>query len=377
MKSVLFISLMNGAPWGGSEELWFQTALYAAGNGYRVGCAFYEWPQKKERIDRLKTAGCQLYLFSNKGREKRTFFERMQYKVTKRRVKHYSRMLPFSEYDATVINLGYLEIISHYWKHFYQYAKNYTLLFHVHSDDDPVKPKRKELLRKWIIHAKHNLFASERTQRFLESQLSINIPNADILINPISFKAPDDLSPYPLLRNGNYVFIMLATLDARRKAQDNLIKALSTKKWKDRNWILHLYGGGESKQKLQQLIAENNLDEKVLLKGHTKDVKAALHDAHLLLQMTHIDAMPLAVVEAMAMAKPIVVSDVGDMPKWVEESKNGWVSADASVKLIDATLEKAWNERENWSAMGKQSFRLFKDRFPADPAVHFLEQVGI
>ena len=46
MKSVLFISLMNGAAWGGSEELWFQTALYAANNGYKVGCAFYEWPQK-------------------------------------------------------------------------------------------------------------------------------------------------------------------------------------------------------------------------------------------------------------------------------------------------------------------------------------------
>jgi hypothetical protein len=57
MKSVLFISLMNGGAWGGSEELWYQTALYAAKHGYRVGCAFYEWPQKSSRIEQLQKAG--------------------------------------------------------------------------------------------------------------------------------------------------------------------------------------------------------------------------------------------------------------------------------------------------------------------------------
>src|SRR5687767_973974 len=120
MKSVLFISLMNGSAWGGSEELWFQTALYAARNGYTVGCAFYEWPQKKERIDQLRKAGCTLYLFSNKGRQKRSLLERLQYKITKRKVRYFANHLPLAAYDLTVINLGYLEIIDHYWKGFYK-----------------------------------------------------------------------------------------------------------------------------------------------------------------------------------------------------------------------------------------------------------------
>ena len=40
------------------------------------------------------------------------------------------------------------------------------------------------------------------------------------------------------------------------------------------------------------------MEEKISLAGHTKDVKAALANAHLLLQMTHIDAMPLAVMDS-------------------------------------------------------------------------------
>jgi glycosyltransferase involved in cell wall biosynthesis len=105
------------------------------------------------------------------------------------------------------------------------------------------------------------------------------------------------------------------------------------------------------------------MQDKIVLKGHTKDVKGALEGAHLLLQMTHIDAMPLAVMEALAMAKPLLVSNVGDMPEWVKEGVNGWISENASVPLIDETLEKAWQSRDQWQAMGEASFRLFKESF--------------
>lgn len=372
----MFISLMNGGAWGGSEELWYQTALYAAKNGYKVGCAFYDWPEKKERADQLQQAGCELYLFSNKGRLKRNLAERLQYKLTKRSVRRYAQSLPLQAYDMTVINLGYLEIIDHYWKGFFPYVKNYSLLFHVHDEQDSIKPSRKALLRKWILHARHNLFASLRIKKFLERNLAIEVPHAATLINPITFTAPETKPVYPPLVEGDYLFIMLATLDARRKAQDNLIKALSSPKWKSRNWRLQLYGGGESEQKLKALITDLQLQDKVLLKGHTKDVKDALSEAHLLLQMTHIDAMPLAVIEALAMGKPVLVSDVGDMPEWVRENENGWISKNASVEEIDGTLEKAWQNRERWEEMGTASYRLFQEKFPAVPEQYLLNQLS-
>ena len=169
---------------------------------------------------------------------------------------------------------------------------------------------------------------------------------------------------------------MLASLDARRKAQDNLIKALSSQKWKERNWELYLYGSGEWENKLMELIDSNDMREKIILKGHTKDVKAALTGAHLLLQITNIDAMPLAVIEAMSMAKPLVVSHIGDMPKWVEEGKNGWISEDASVEQIDAIMEKAWQNKERWKEMGEASYQMFKEKFPEDVSAYFLNQVS-
>ncbi|MDQ3279639.1 MAG: glycosyltransferase family 4 protein [Bacteroidota bacterium] len=375
MKSILFMSLMNGGAWGGSEELWFQTALYAARHGYKVGCALYDWPQKAERIEQLRDAGCKLYIFKNRGNDKGSYLERLQHKINKRVVKWYAHRLPLSQYDRVVINLGYLEILDHYWKRFFYRLKNYTLLFHVYDDNDHVWEKRKGLLRQWLLRARHNLFASDRIKTYLEKEIGIKVPNADTLINPLCFNAPEERMPYPSLHNGNYLFVMLATLDTRRKAQDNQVKALSLPKWKERNWQLNLYGGGEDEQKLRAQVYAADMGNKITVAGHTKDVKGALKGAHLLLQMTHIDAMPLAVMEALAMGRPMAVSNVGDMPKWVLEDVNGWVGKNASVEGIDATLEKAWQARHHWEEMGKASFQIFKEKFPPVPEAYLLEQL--
>ena len=184
--------------------------------------------KRRNCIEQLKRAGCTLYLFSNKGRQKRSLKELLQYKLTKRRVRSLARFLPFDEYDITVINLGYLEIISHYWKTFHQYVHRYVLLFHVYNKSDAIKPKGKALLKKWMANSSLNLFASLRIKTFLEQELSMEIPKVATLFNPLTFTAPDQLIAYPELKNGNYIFVMLATLEVRRKAQDHLIKALSS-----------------------------------------------------------------------------------------------------------------------------------------------------
>ena len=98
-----------------------------------------------------------------------------------------------------------------------------------------------------------------------------------------------------------------------------------------------------------------------------------MQDAHLLLQLTHIDAMPLSVVEAMAMARPVVASRIGDMPLWVEQGRNGWISRNAQATEIDHTLELAWQQRASWPEMGRASFTIFREKFPGSPEKHFLD----
>lgn len=376
MPSIFFISLMNGAPWGGSEEIWYKTALYASQHGWKVGCAAYNWKEKNEKFKALENSGCLVYPIPNTGRKKRNLFERFQYKFTKNRQRKFCRALPLHHYDTVIFNLGGFEIYNRQWRTFYKRLKKYVLVFHNYDELKLLKGYKAAALREWISNSSINLFAAERIKIILEKQLAIFIHNAAVIINPITFLPPSGITSFPPLHNGSYIFAVIAALDTNRKAQNNLIEALSSQKWKERNWMLYLFGEGDDKQKLQKLIDKNQNGDKIFLKGQTQDVKTALQNAHLVLQLTHRDAMPISVVEAMAMSKPVVVTRIGDMPLWVAQNLNGWISKNALPEEIDKILEIAWNKKEQWEEMGKKSFEVFSKKFPSSVEEYFLQQLN-
>lgn len=375
MPSVFFISLMAGSAWGGSEELWYRTALLAQSRGWKVGCSVYYWADKEKKMQVLDDAGAAIYYFPNKGRTKKNLLERVQNKISKWKIKKVIADLPVDEYDIVVVNQGAFENTTPAWRDFYKRLDRYVVLYHNYKEHEVLKGIKKAAVQNWISHAQANLFASRRIIEILQQNSGINIVNDEILLNPISFPLPSDASPFPPLQSGQYRFIVLAALELWRKAQDNLIKALSSQKWKERNWTLHLYGEGKDRQKLAELIRTNDLEKKIFLEGHSNDVRPVLQNAHLLFQITHIDAMPLSVVEALAIGRPVVVSKIGDMPYWVEEGENGWIAENASVEEIDRTLEKAWQQKEHWPQLGLNAFARFKKKFTGSAEEKLLEKI--
>jgi glycosyltransferase involved in cell wall biosynthesis len=375
MPSIFFISLMNGLPWGGSEELWYRSALYAAKKGWKVGCATYHWKEKEERIEQLARAGCSIYWLPNEGRSKASLSEKLKYKLTQFRLRQFIKTLPVKEYDTVVVNQGGFEIFTPAWKNYFRNLDHYALLFHNYNKNEQWRSLKQMAVRNWVSKAYINLFASEQIRITLQQQLGISITNSATLINPITISPPANITPFPTA-NSEYIFAMFAALETNRKAQDNLIKALSSDKWKKRSWQLRLYGEGKDRTKLEKLVRENKLGNKVFLKGHTNNITQEIIAAHLILQITHKDAMPISVVEALAFSRPVIVSEVGDMPVWIKEEINGYISKDASIESIDATLEKAWNDRDRWPEMGRKSFEIFKEKYPAALEETFLEQLG-
>jgi glycosyltransferase involved in cell wall biosynthesis len=209
-----------------------------------------------------------------------------------------------------------------------------------------------------------NFGDTQRIFETIERKFNISIDKKQTLINPIA-SIPDTVPyPYPVFADGKCIWVMFAELDIARKSQDILIKSLSADKWKERNWQLHLYGKGKDKPVLENLIAEAELENKILFKGYTNNIKKSLQDYHLLLQCTRIDAMPITVVEAMAVARPCVVSNVGDMPVWIEDGVSGFICPAVTPEGIDETLERCWQQKNNWEAMGKNAFDTFIEKYP-------------
>lgn len=366
MQSIFILSVMNGAAWGGSEELWYRSALRLAGNGYRVGvCCFY-WPGKKEKIEALEAAGCKLYLLPGKPETKVLAGKWKLHKAFKK--------IPFSDYQSIIVNQGGWKDIAYYpFKKLYKTLPSYCLCFHNYDTEEKLSVKKKKSLQEWTGHAQVNLAASGKIFETIKKNCAIEMPNQKIFINPVTFQPPDQPLAYPSIQ-GKIIWVMLASLDMKRKAQDILIQTLSKEKWKQRNWELHLYGTGNDHTQLEHNILTYNLQSKIFLKGFTNTVKDVITSSHLILQMTHKDALPISVMEAMAAGRPVIASNVGDMPGWVRHNENGWIVNKTDMDSIDEMLEIAWNNKNQWELMGKKAFETFHSYYPIDPVKQFLHQ---
>ena len=354
MKSFFFLSLMNGAAWGGSEEIWYRTALWMCKNNYKVGVGCYAWEEKQDRINTLKEAGCRVYLLPN---EKGLF--------NKRATKSVLNSIPFDAYSLTVINQGGWEEVLHApFAGLYKKLPNYITCSHNYTENPVLSFHKQRLLKQWLDAARMNFGATLKIFEMIEKNFHFCIGKKATLINPVTFKTEDLPAPYPPLTHEPCTWIMLAELDIARKAQDILIRALASTTWKARNWQLHIYGRGKDKVMLEKLISASGLEDKIFLKGFTENIKEALQHSHLLLQCTRIDAMPLSVVEAMAMARPCVVSNVGDMPDWVEDGISGFVCNDITEKGVEDTMERCWQQKDKWAMMGNKAFGVFIKKYP-------------
>lgn len=369
MHSVLFLSLMNSAPWGGSEEIWYKAAIHLAQKKWKVSICYFHWTGKEKKIADLMKMGCHFYKLSGKN-DTNTLLEKINLWSSINKI-------PFAKYDHVIINQGgWKDVIHGPFKNIYKRLKSYSLIFHNYDTTEQLTPQKKKLFETWTNGAKSNIGDAQKIFTAIEKSNSIEIPNQQVLYNPITFEAPTAPLPYNSIDN-KIKFTVLAALDTKRKAQDILIQVLASSKWKKRNWELNIYGKGEDKEYLKKLINDKHLETNIFLRGHSDKVFEILLDTHILFQTTKIDAMPISVVEAMSVARPVIVSNVGDMPLWVKHGYNGWIAEEVTVEKIDLILEQAWQKKENWEQMGEKSFQIFKEKYPANAVTHFLELTGL
>lgn len=371
--SILFLSTMNGDPWGGSEEAWFRIAAWLPQQGYRVHCAFYGWPSgKTERMERLLNAGCSVTALSN-HKTTTGFFKRLAHK--RKAAAQLHRLLEKNKFDLTIISQGgYRDVTYAPFHSIRKKLGRYVLISHNYNESVPLKKNRRLRLHLWTSEARLNMADAERTLDAIEKLGGSSLPRKQVMANPLMIPLLDKPASWPGLQNGTFVFTVMAQLDVERKAQDLLIRTLAAPKWKARNWELRMYGAGNDRPLLEKLIQESGLSEKVLLMGHTTDTAAAYLTTHLLLQITHIDSMPLSVTEAMSMARPCVVSRVGDMPVWIADGQNGYLADELSTNGMDRVLERAWTDQANWEEMGKRAYDRFLEKYP-QPYEAFYEKI--
>ena len=366
---------MDGSPWGGSEELWANTAARALQAGFRVSvCIPLRRRPHHEKLNSLERSGADLFCLP----ETRGYFRlrelsslvRALHNGTGRFFREYLSPLPgffATKPDVVLISDGaslpaaeIIEAVSRRYA-----SKPYIILSQANVGGVTTDVHREQVLTLYQ-NARWALFVSENNLRATERQLARKLLNGRVVRNPVNLNSSD---PIPWPEEQTYKLASVARLAVATKGQDILFEALSDQKWQERDWRLSLYGSGDDAAYLQDLATFYGLNDRISFNGQITDVRSIWRDHHALVLPSRAEGTPLAMVEAMLCARPVIATAVAGIPEWVRHGRNGFLAHAPVAECFAATLETAWRQRTRWQVMGINARRdalALYDPAPAD-----------
>ena len=136
----------------------------------------------------------------------------------------------------------------------------------------------------------------------------------------------------------------------------------------NRPFRVSIVGDGPLRGSLRQRATQLELDGVVdwvewLPRGQ---MPAMYQSAHCVINPSHYEGMPNVVLEAMACAVPVIVSNVAGNRDVVEDGNCGWVVAhDSCAALVDA-MAKALGEEAPLESLGARARRYVEERYSWD-----------
>lgn len=146
--------------------------------------------------------------------------------------------------------------------------------------------------------------------------------------------------PISSVNEGKFVFLNVASL-IPIKGQEELIKAFGAAFGAGDNVILRIVGGGYLRSKLEQLIKDLNLINKVELAGfkdRNKVVKE-MSNCNVLVLPSHHETFGVVLIEALALGKPVIASKCGG-PECIVNQKNGLLFETKDIGGLSVSMQE-------------------------------------
>jgi glycosyltransferase involved in cell wall biosynthesis len=139
---------------------------------------------------------------------------------------------------------------------------------------------------------------------------------------------------------------------------------------------LLLVGKGETRPRLEQLVAEMGLADRVVFTGYRdRDLPAVLAAADCFaLMASGSDESCRAALEAMAAGRPVVARGVGALPETVVDGQTGLLVEDDRPESVAAALAAVLGDPGRARAMGLAGRRRAEQEFSPDRSVTLVEQ---
>ncbi|MBQ6786565.1 MAG: glycosyltransferase [Lachnospiraceae bacterium] len=129
---------------------------------------------------------------------------------------------------------------------------------------------------------------------------------------------------------------------------------------------LVIYGEGDSREQLEQMVAEKGLEEKIELPGSITDVEEHIKAARIFTLTSNTEGMPNSLMEAMALGLPVVSTDCpcGGPATLIENDVNGILVPVGDAYALADAFRKILSNQEYAEKMGENAYEITKKLNP-------------
>jgi glycosyltransferase involved in cell wall biosynthesis len=125
---------------------------------------------------------------------------------------------------------------------------------------------------------------------------------------------------------------------------------------------LALVGSGPLREKLEQLVDRLGIRSHVLFLGWRADARDLLEAMDLVVHPSLHEAFSSVIIEAMALERPLIATDVAAAPEQIDHRKTGLLVPPRDPGAISAAVLELMSDRQRGSAMGREARQRVVER---------------
>ena len=197
-------------------------------------------------------------------------------------------------------------------------------------------------------------------------------------INPEPFQKAATVKP------GNPVSLIGTTaVLEERKGYQYLLEAAALLKQKGFQFKYRFAGEGSQREALQNLTVKLGLKEEVVFEGFVSDIPRFLSPIDVFVLPSLYEGMGVAILEAMAAAKPVVGTTVGGIPELVADGVTGFLVPPRNARALARAISRLLSDKALLTRMGISGCQRVQTDFTMEQTAkkveHYyyeLQQVG-
>ncbi|TWI65140.1 glycosyltransferase involved in cell wall biosynthesis [Pseudoduganella lurida] len=213
--------------------------------------------------------------------------------------------------------------------------------------------------RRWIRHTLQRSSVVIALSESWAEFLCEFAPGSRVVVVPNSVPLPPVTARQP--QEGNILFLGRAE---QRKGTFDLLRAVQALK-KTIPVVRLVIGGDGDLDAVARAAAELGISDNVDIAGWMgpEEKKRRMEEASVFCLPSYDEGLPMAMLEAMAMGLPIVVTPVGGIPEAITHGDNGMLVSPGQPARLATVLAQVLGDEELRSQLGTRARKTIEERF--------------